>query len=415
MRQMDIKLENRNLVFNPKFFVAPDQIKKMKKRKFIKTIATASLGIAARGTWLGCTSKTQKSILNNKNTSNNSLPNNWVWLRPDLKWKDDDWKKTFDRLKKVGIDAVIPQVYSSRDTLFDHPILPVKERWLERIIPMAHAADLEVHAWMWTMPLNDKTLLEKHPDWYSVNRNGNPSNTHPAYVDYYKFLCPCHPEVQEFVAGNVEALGKIEDLDGIHLDYVRQPDVILAEGLQPKYNIVQYKEYPQYDYPYSENCRNLFKEKHGVDPMDLGDDAPANKAWRQFRYDAVSNVVNNFCVPTARKYNKTITAAVFPNWESVRQQWHRWDLDGFLPMLYQGFYNKEIEWVGEEVQKALVRLRNSDNLKPVYSGLFLPHVPPEEMEKARKISMDAGAKGISLFAHSNISDEYWKVLEKIIR
>ena len=97
---MDIKLENRNLVFNPKFFVAPDQIKKMKKRKFIKTIATASLGIAASGTWLGCSSKTKKSILNNKNTSNNSLPNNWVWLRPDLKWKDDDWKKTFDRLKK---------------------------------------------------------------------------------------------------------------------------------------------------------------------------------------------------------------------------------------------------------------------------------------------------------------------------
>ena len=106
---------------------------------------------------------------------------------------------------------------------------------------------------------------------------------------------------------------------------------------------------------------------------------------------------------------------VFPNWESVRQQWHRWDLDGFLPMLYQGFYNKEIEWIGEEVQKALTRLKKADNDKPVYSGLFLEHIKAEEMEKTMKIVKDAGAKGISLFAHSNITEEYWKVLEKILK
>ncbi|MBK8653027.1 MAG: hypothetical protein IPN20_03725 [Haliscomenobacter sp.] len=31
----------------------------------------------------------------------------------------------------------------------------------------------------------------------------------------------------------MEALGQIPDLDGIHLDYIRFPDVILAEGYNP--------------------------------------------------------------------------------------------------------------------------------------------------------------------------------------
>ncbi len=386
----------------------------MKKRTFIKTLVGGSLAMATSNAWMSCTNEETKSATIPIATQNKKeLPSRWIWMRPDLNKTMDDWKLQFEQMKNAGIQAILPQVYASRDTLFDHPLLTVKEPWLEKIIPVAHAAGLEVHAWMWTMPLNDPKMIEAHPDWFSVNRNGQPSHTHPAYVDYYKFLDPCHPEVQEFVAGNVEALAKIEDLDGVHLDYVRQPDVILAEALQPKYDIVQDKEYPEYDYPYSERCRAQFKAEHGIDPMDLGDDAPAHEAWRQFRYDAVSNVVNNFCVPMARKYDKKITAAVFPNWESVRQQWHRWDLDGFLPMLYQGFYNEDIPWIGEEVAKAKERLKKADNPKPVYSGLFMPHVPAEELEKAIRVSEEGGASGWSIFDLGSVSEEHWEVLKRI--
>ncbi|MEM1320537.1 MAG: family 10 glycosylhydrolase [Bacteroidota bacterium] len=381
----------------------------MQKRTFLKTLLGGGLSMMLGQGLSGCApaeSTTAKA-------DGPQLPKHWLWLRPNLEWSDEEWKKNFARIREVGIEAVLPQVYSSRDTLFDHPLLPVKERWLERIIPLAHAADLQIHAWMWTMPLNNQQLIEQHPDWFSVNRNGQPAHTHPAYVDYYKFLCPCHPEVQEFVAGNVEALGKIEDLDGIHLDYVRQPDVILAEALQPKYDIVQDKEYPEYDYPYSENCRRLFKEQSGIDAMDLGDDAPAHEAWRQFRYDAVSNVVNNFCVPMARKYNKPITAAVFPNWESVRQQWHRWDLDAFLPMLYHGFYNADVNWIGEEVRKARQRL--GERKTPVYSGLFMPHLEGRELEQAWEAAKAAGAKGISVFDYGSLKEEHWTGLKQILQ
>jgi uncharacterized lipoprotein YddW (UPF0748 family) len=380
----------------------------MKKRAFIKLASASALSLMTGSSFLSCNSKSEQEQV--FQTSKPNLPDNWIWIRPSLDKSDDDWKKAFERIKKAGIDGILPEVYSSHETLFDHPNLPVKERWLERIIPLAHAAGLQVHAWMWTMPLNNPDLIKKHPDWFSVNRNGNPSNTHPAYVDYYKFMCPCNEEVAEFVAGNVEALAKIEDLDGIHLDYVRQPDVILAEAFQPKYGIVQDKEYPEYDYPYSENCRNQFKAKHGIDPMDLGDEAPQNEAWRQFRYDAVSNIVNNHCVPMARKYDKKITAAVFPNWESVRQEWHKWDLDAFLPMLYQGFYNADIDWIGEQVKNAKIRLKAANNDKPIFSGFFLPHLEnPADLKRAIDIAKANGAKGVSFFG--DLKEEYLEVLK----
>jgi len=346
-----------------------------------------------------------------KSLPQSTLPNNWIWLRPNLEWSEDMWKDTFDMLVNIGIEAILPQVYNSHWTLFDHPFLSVKKRWLESIIPIAHQAGLEVHAWMWTMPLNDPDMIEKHPDWFSVNRLGQPTHTHPAYVNYYKFLCPCHPEVQEFIATNVAALGKIEDLDGIHLDYVRQADVILAEGLQPKYDIIQDKEYPEYDYPYSDNCRQLFKEETGLDPMDLGDEAPSHNAWRQFRYDAVSHIVNNYAVPQARKYGKKITAAVFPNWESVRQQWQVWNLDGFLPMLYHGFYNENIQWIGNQINKNKALI---DAKQEIYAGLFIPHLKPAEMKTAYDTSIKNGAKGISLFELGNLKKDFQIQIKQIL-
>ena len=398
----------------------------MKKREFVKLVSASTLSILAANSFIGCdnTEKKPKENILEPTTevtpkevirkSNYQLPKKWIWIQPNIRWSDDKWKTNFERIKSAGIEAVVPQVYASEFALFDHPTMPVRDNWLERMIPLAHAAGLEIHGWMWTMPLNNKKMIAEHPDWFSVNRRGEPAHTHPAYVHHYKFMCPCNDEVAEFVAGNVEALAKIEGLDGIHLDYVRQPDVILAEALQPRNNVVQDKEYPQYDYPYSENCRNQFKEQTGIDPMDLGDEAPQHEAWRQFRYDAVSNIVNNHCVPMARKYDKPITAAVFPNWESVRQEWHNWDLDGFLPMLYHGFYNKGVDWIGEEVKKGLDRLELLKNDKPVYSGLFLPHLKTgEALKQAIESSEANGASGIALFSYGNFKERHYEMMKQL--
>lgn len=383
---------------------------KMDKREFLKKAGVGSLALASGALLWGCHSDEKKEPTTTAAGPKvvDGLPSNWLWMRPKLEWSDDEWKKCFERVRAAGIEAVLPEVYNGNQALFDHPNFPVKARLLERLIPLAHQAGLQIHAWMWTMPLTNPEYKEKHPDWYAVNRKGESAHDQPAYVNYYNFLCPCHPEVPEFVKGNVEALAKIAELDGVHLDYVRMPDVILAEALQPKYGIVQDKEYPEYDYSYSKYCREQFKAQSGIDPMDLEDPA-SNEEWYQFRYDAISNVVNYFAVPTARKYDKMITAAVFPNWESVRQQWHKWALDAFLPMLYHGFYNEDVHWIKAQVEAARARLKDD---KPVYSGLFVSALQPAELEQAIQLAKEGGAKGVSLFDYSALKEAHWEVMRK---
>ena len=222
----------------------------MKKRKFIQLLGTGLLGTIM-------TPFTPGAMLSSGMIQQKSYKN-WTWIGGSTKLSDDEWKARFEKMRRLGIDAVLVQVYNGHIALFDHPdpIVPVEADILGKLIQLADSAGLELHAWMWTMPCNNLTIIEKHPDWFAVNGNGEPSWSHPAYVNYYKFLCPCHPEAMEFVTGNVKALAAYEELDGIHLDYVRLPDVILAEALQPKYDIVQDKEYPQYDYSYSDYYRN---------------------------------------------------------------------------------------------------------------------------------------------------------------
>lgn len=381
----------------------------MNKRTFLKNAALGSLALSTPS-WLTTACNTEAP------TSENQPPQrttkNWAWARPKADWSLDDWKKQLANAKSHGIDAILLEVYNGSRTFYEGGQLEMKEDLLGQLIPVCHQEGIEFHAWMWTMPCNNERILEEHPDWYAVNGLGQPANTHPAYVDYYKFLCPCHPEVQEFVKGNVRSLAQIGELDGVHLDYVRLPDVILAEGLQPKYDIVQDKEYPEYDYSYSENCRNQFKEETGIDPLKDLEDPSANEAWRQFRYNSVTNLVNNHLVPEAKKFNKPITAAVFPNWESVRQQWHKWNLDGFLPMLYNNFYNRDVDFVAEHTQAALERLNHS---KPVYSGLFVPELSPEKLIEAAEGGLKAGAKGVSLFALGAMKPEHWEAMKKVVK
>ena len=331
---------------------------------------------------------------------------NWAWVTTDLEISSDDWKRRFDRWRIAGIDAILPQIFNSRQAYYASNHLPEGPHWLEQILPLAKEAGLEFHAWMWSMPYNADDLPAEHPEWFIVNRKGESAADKPAYVDYYRFLCPSRPEVQALLQRRVTELAQYSQLDGIHLDYIRLPDVILAAALQPKYGIVQDQEYPQYDYCYCEVCRANFKAQTGTDPLDLPDPV-ASPAWRQFRYDLITHIVNDLLVPIAHQHDKVITAAVFPNWEMVRQQWSVWHLDAVLPMLYHNFYNAGIDWIEQHTRKGVTALAGR---LPLYSGLFVPALSPDELNEAVAAAKAGGANGISLFHAQAMTEEHWSKL-----
>lgn len=371
----------------------------MERRNFLKKAGVIGLGLTAFN-FLSMACKPGAEPTGWKN---------WVWLVPDRNVDRQTWKTRLELMKTNNIDAVFVQVYNSHKAWFETNRLPMEEPLLEVLVELAKEVDIEVHAWMWTMPNNNPFFAENHPGWYAVNGLGQPANTHPAYVDYYKFMCPNNPEVKDFVAGNVRQLASIKGVAGVQLDYVRLPDVIIAEALQPVYNIVQDREYPEYDYCYCETCRSLFRDQSGIDPLKDLEDPSANIAWRQFRQDSITRLVNEHLVPEARSRNVPITAAVFPNWEVVRQEWRKWTLDAYFPMLYHNFYNADLEWIGEHLVKQIAELEIK---KPIYSGLFIPSLTPEQLQEAMLIAHHAGAAGASFFAFNHLEQGHYQVIQQ---
>lgn len=335
----------------------------------------------------------------------------WMGLPKDA--SDEDLTAQFKELKDKGVDRLMysaghdPEVY-------------------RRVGKIAKAAGLEFHTWIPTMVQGN--VPELKPELYAVNGKGESAFEKPAYVSYYKFLCPNKPEVYDWLKNLYVNVASVEEVDGVHLDYIRFPDVILARGLWDKYGLVMDKEYPQFDYCYCDDCTNGFKEASGID-IKKAEDPSAVQEWKQYRYDLITSIVNRL-VEDVHATDKKISAAVFPGPGSiaqkiVRQEWNKWDLDAFYPMNYNDFYLEGTDWVGTVTKEEVA----AANGKPVYSGLFICPNPenkteendpenhgllPSEIEAAITKSMENGAAGICLFTPGRMTDEHWAAFQKVI-
>jgi hypothetical protein len=268
------------------------------------------------------------------------------------------------------------------------------------------------------------------PEVYAVNGLGESAYEKPAYVAYYTFLCPNRDEAFDFLSGLYGSIAKVPEVDGIHLDYIRFPDVILARGLWDKYGLVMDREYPQFDYCYCDHCVKGFKEESGLDILSEEDPSQVEE-WKQYRYDLITSMVNRLA-GVVHAEGKEINAAVFPGpgtiaKQIVRQEWDRWDLDAFYPMHYNDFYLEDTRWIGEVTKEGVAAIRGR---KPLYSGLFICPRPemksqepgpeghgllPEELEDAIRESMQNGAAGICLFTPGRMTEAHWEALYSAIR
>lgn len=343
------------------------------RRNFIK--AGILTGISATLA-PGCVGASEKK----ENTEKRSeIFKNWIWTNPNKEDKESDIEVLFKKYRDKGINGIFFESDS------------------EKHFRIAKQLGLEAHRWIWTVNRGEKSLLEAHPDWYAINRKGESCSDKPPYVDYYRWLCPSKEEVIKYLEDDMRSHLSKDYIDGIHLDYVRYCDVILPVNLWDTYHIEQTKELPEYDYCYCETCKKKFKEWSGLE-LDEIQYPEASLSWRQFRYNAITNIVNRIA-KIAAEAGKPITAAVFPTPEvarrNVRQDWINWNMSGICPMIYHGFYKENVSWIGDAVAEGV---RGIDGRFPLYAGLFIPDFKNnQEIEEGITLALQNGAKGVSLF------------------
>ena len=263
-------------------------------------------------------------------------------------------------------------------------------------IPIAHKYGIEVYAWLWTMNLEHdrEEVLRDHPEWLSVNRNGVSLADDPAYVGYYRFLCPILPDVREHVRKKVESYCEVEGLNGIAIDYHRFVDVILPTTLWPRYGIVQDREYPEWDYGYHPEMIAAFQKEHGYDPREQ-EDPSADDLWLQFRCDQITEVANMIS-DVVHSYGKVMAASPFPtpkmSKRMVRQDWGKWNLDIVFPMVYHGFYTGDVSFITD---CTIENVRDKNPMTTLYCGMTATNGP--DMFRCMDEALNNGAEGIAIF------------------
>lgn len=319
-----------------------------------------------------------------------------TWTHGDKTFDQKKWEEKFNLYDSLGITEVL---------------VNAKPNYLKKLVPLAKKRKLKIHAWLWTLNRPNDSIANKHPEWYSVNRLGENSLEKNAYVGYYQWLSPFHPEARSYIKNNVQKLMEVKGLASIHLDYVRYVDVILGADLQPKYNLVQDTEMPEYDYGYHPIAREGFKAIFNKDPLTLKNPHLSTE-WRQYRLNAITSLVNEIADMVHHK-NQKLTAAVFPfpemSRQMVRQAWDDWNLDAAYPMLYQNFYRENIQWIGFATKQGVQDVRF-----PIHAGLYGPGLEnPTDLEQAIRLTKEKGASGFSIFTADGLSNDQKSILKKL--
>ena len=231
-------------------------------------------------------------------------------------------------------------------------------------IRRAHAAGLEVHAWINAFTVGklgcreyqDEHVLSLHPEWSLVDQNGvstfdySPEMGRDEVVSV--MLDPAIEGVKEHVREVFMEVVTNYDVDGVHFDYIR---------------------YPGRKFGYSREARDEFRKLTGYDPLDLvekpetlrgqivdGEDLfeSLSAKWDEFRREQVTEVVRRVWRDVKQvKPDVAVSCAVFPDvndsYNRRMQDWRNWIQEGIVDFVVPMAYTPNTEKFAGHIQKAV--------------------------------------------------------------
>ena len=185
------------------------------------------------------------AFMSHSDSSSHGLDYLWV-----VHWSLTDSTKVeraIERAREIGVKGLLAQVVARGDAFYRSDILPRSESLprsdfdpLGFLLERAHAAGLEVHAWVncmlvWSLPRrpNDpRHVVNAHPEWIARLEDGRPmTSLTPRQLRRLSvegaFLSPALPGVRAWLGSIAKEIVSRYAVDGIQLDYIRLPGVAL--------------------------------------------------------------------------------------------------------------------------------------------------------------------------------------------
>ncbi len=330
-------------------------------------------------------------------------------------------RKVVDTARRAHFNVLLVQVRGRGDAYYQSRLAPAGEDLpvddpdfdpLALVVREAHRAGLEVHAWVnlyltWNptkrLPRSPRHVLLQHPEWFMTSADGvDMGRMDLDGVDLMRrgvagrYLSPGIPEVRAYLTRVVEEIVRGYDIDGLHLDYARYPNV------HYDYNLISRKE---------------FVRRYRFDPLSLvnreGEDLKRDdqreglkRVWARWRTDQVSLQVEEIRGLLARlKPWIKLSAAVKPDfvmaYHQYGQDWIGWMnkqmVDFVVPMLYVGST--------EEIGRQIREIRKYVKRGHLYAGVGVWNQSPlktvAQVEQARRL----GLKGVALFSYDSLIEK----------
>ena len=354
-----------------------------------------------------------------------------LWVTRTTLTSPEAIRQMVEAAQAGGFNTLLVQVRGRGDAYYNGTIGPRAAELagkpsfdpLATVLADAHAAGLQVHAWVAvnlvsssvTLPASRDHVIYREPEWLMVPRElaaemKKIDLRSPAYIGRLArwtrahtsiveglYTSPLHPAAQDHTAAVIGEIAAKYAVDGIHLDYVR---------------------FPNEDFDYSAAAMEQFKSTITPDLTDVERrEAAAREAldpaaypnlfperWNDFRRSRLTSLVIKIrtAVKTARP-GVVVSAAVVPDahvaFASRLQDWRGWIDQSLLDVICPMAYTTEPDVFLKQITAA----RAYAGSRPVWAGIGAYQLSPAQTLTHIAAANKLGVAGIILFSYESLA------------
>ena len=334
--------------------------------------------------------------------------NRAAWYRSTEK-SDEEVRTLLQKAKAMNINALYIETWYYGYTIGRSSVPGVLHNpangdydALEGFCRIAKEYGIEIHAWVQNFCIGLTQNLPGEPDCLAntlpkekrlIDRAGN--DYYPLPTGGFVFLDPYDADNRALVLAVYEELLENYDIAGIHLDYIRFPEL---NG--------------ENDYGYNDDIVNAFKAQSGYtgDLRRVSKESAVYKEFCAFRREIITSFVGEvFDLVMRKKPQAWISVAAYPDTENAKntifQDVRKWVDNGWIDEVFSMTYSGDNSYVRSNAQSFV----SFTGQKCFYStGLSgFSGTRKEILAGQFDIAREAGASGTALFAITGKKSEAW--------
>jgi len=371
--------------------------------------------------WLN-TAFAQESAVTTKEAARRGV---WVsvFSGKNILYSKEGVNSLIEQCKKAKINEIYLQFFQSGNAYYDSRICD-KSKYdkmvkaagvdtLDLLLREAQENNIKVFAWVNVLSVGKNDAAD------ILNKFGSSILTRDQYLrpskteanmeldKYYLredqiFLEPGDPRLSEYILTIInEIINRYPLISGVHLDYIRYPSPV---------PFVPGSRFKKFGLTYGYGAKNLerFKEKTGLNPLDILNNEDEYLAWDNWKRQQVTELVRKITnLVKVKSPDLLVSCAVIPLTEraysNAFQDWSLWLEDGLVDYVVLMDYTKDNQFAKEVVKSALGH-RGKGKVY-IGIGLFLMKNNTELFFNQFHMISELNPDGIVFFSIDDITNE----------